>query len=285
MNKRFIFPLFITISITFIVNCVSASAQYSWIEDYNPAEAIARRVVLPDRYERVPSDSGGFGNWLRNLPLRRFRSTVYLYDGRPKGNQSVHAAVIDIDTGTSNLQQCADAVIRLRAEYLFSREEFDRIHFNFTSGETASCPMWRKGYRPRVTGNTVRWEKAADPDYSYQSFREYLRTVFIYAGSYSLQRELIPVEDINNMKIGDIFIQGGFPGHAVIVVDMARNRSTGEKVFLLAQSYMPAQDIHLLRNTSNVELSPWYRLDFGIILRTPEWSFRRADLRRFPDLE
>ena len=45
------------------------------------------------------------------------------------------------------------------------------------------------------------------------------------------------------MQIGDVLIQGGSPGHAVIVVDMAENPATGEKLYLLAQSYMPAQDI------------------------------------------
>jgi len=38
---------------------------------------------------------------------------------------------------------------------------------------------------------------------------------------------------IKNMNIGDVFIVGGSPGHAVIVVDMAVN-SDGEKIFLLA---------------------------------------------------
>ena len=29
---------------------------------------------------------------------------------------------------------------------------------------------------------------------------------------------------MQNMKIGDVFIQGGFPGHAVIVVDMVEDK-------------------------------------------------------------
>jgi Domain of unknown function (4846) len=51
------------------------------------------------------------------LPLRDGRGTVYLNDGRAKPNQALHVAVIAIDTGKRDLQQCADAVIRLRAEY------------------------------------------------------------------------------------------------------------------------------------------------------------------------
>jgi hypothetical protein len=40
---------------------------------------------------------------------------VLLYNGAPKFRQDVHAAVIDIDVGTRDLQQCADATMRLRA--------------------------------------------------------------------------------------------------------------------------------------------------------------------------
>ena len=83
------------------------------------------------------------------------------------------------------------------------------------------------------------------------------------------------------MRIGDVFIRGGFPGHAVIVVNMAENRDTHQRVFLLAQSYMPAQDIHVLRNPTDSELSPWYPLDFDDHLRTPEYRFRDDELRRF----
>lgn len=44
---------------------------------------------------------------------------------------------------------------------------------------------------------------------------------------------------------------------------------------------MPAQDIHLLKNPGDADLSPWYDLDFGSRLETPEWNLRRIDLRRF----
>ena len=42
------------------------------------------------------------------------------------------------------------------------------------------------------------------------------------------------------------------------------------------------QEIHILRNPSDPRLSPWYLLDFGETLVTPEWTFRKTDLRRFP---
>jgi len=87
------------------------------------------------------------------------------------------------------------------------------------------------------------------------------------------------------MQIGDVFIQGGSPGHCVIVVDMAHDPKTGEKIFILAQSYMPAQDIQILKNPSNAAISPWYSVDFGDVLKTPEWTFTKGDLKRFGDFQ
>ncbi|RLD54687.1 MAG: hypothetical protein DRJ01_17695, partial [Bacteroidetes bacterium] len=86
---------------------------------------------------------------------------------------------------------------------------------------------------------------------------------------------------LENMEIGDIFIKGGFPGHGIIVVDMCFNKETGEKLFLLAQSYMPAQEIQILQNPNNKQISPWYNLNFERRLYTPEWTFKKTDLKRF----
>ena len=85
------------------------------------------------------------------------------------------------------------------------------------------------------------------------------------------------------MKIGDVFIQKGNPyGHAVIVVNMAMEKQTGRKLFMLAQSYMPAQDIQILINPGQSEISPWYTLKKGSVV-TPEWTFHTSDLRRFDE--
>ncbi len=105
-------------------------------------------------------------------------------------------------------------------------------------------------------------------------------SIFSYAGTASLSKELKPVQ-VEDMQIGDVFIRGGFPGHAVIVVDMAENVQTGEKLFMLAQSYMPAQDFHILVNPTDTGLSPWYNTNIGEELITPEWRFYKGELMRF----
>ncbi|MBN1917121.1 MAG: DUF4846 domain-containing protein [Verrucomicrobia bacterium] len=255
--------------------------KYTWLEDWKLSNATAERVPVPDGYRRTEAAAGTFADWLRHLPLKEGRPPVQLYDGREKANQDAHFAVIDIDVGDRDLQQCADAVMRLRAEYLYAKGDHETIHFNFTSGDRADFAEWAKGYRPTVTEDSVEWRQTAGEDRSYASFRKYLVIVFAYAGSASLSRELEPVEDVADMQIGDVFIKGGFPGHAVIVVDMAVDADSARKVFLLAQSYMPAQDIHILRNPANPDSNPWYPLDFGDQLITPEWTFSAGELRRF----
>ncbi len=102
----------------------------------------------------------------------------------------------------------------------------------------------------------------------------------MYAGTLSLSKELNPVP-IKNMQIGDVFIYGGSPGHAVIVMDMCNSPKTGKKMFMLAQSYMPAQEIHVLKNENNPAISPWYELNENSEIKTPEWTFTPQQLKRF----
>ena len=170
--------------------------------------------------------------------------------------------------------------MRLRAEYLYSIGRRAAVAFNFTSGDRVPFSRWAAGWRPRVRGNRVRWMRNGKPGADHPSFRRYLTTIFTYAGSYSLSREMAAVPDPRDVRIGDVFIQGGFPGHAVIVVDMAVAES-GEKRFMLAQSYMPAQSLHVLRNGRDPKRSPWFAVPRGSKFVTPEWTFETRHLRRF----
>lgn len=83
------------------------------------------------------------------------------------------------------------------------------------------------------------------------------------------------------MEPGDVFIQGGFPGPAVLVVDVAED-AKGRRVFLLSQSYMPAQEIHVLKNPNDPS-NPWYSAEDSGDLETPEWVFKRKSLKRFSE--
>ncbi len=250
---------------------------------------VAARFLPPAGFRRPAAAPDSFAAFLRSLPLKAQGAEVRLFDGRIKANRGVYAAVVDLPIGPvpagrggpRDLHQCADAIIRLRAEYLFSQRRFDEIRFRFGSGFPAEYARWRRGGRIAVRGNDARWVAGGAPGDGRRSFWRYLETVFAYAGTASLARELAPAPG-NDPRIGDIFIQPGHPGHAVIVVDRAVD-SRGGAVFLLAQSYMPAQEIHILANPADADLSPWYASGFGETLETPEWTFRAQDLMRFPE--
>ncbi len=243
------------------------------------AGTIESRVPPPAGFARAPAAAGSFAIWLRGLPVKPGRPEVLLYNGSKKANQEAHHVVLDIDVGKRDRQQCADAVMRLRAEYLHQAGRDGEVCFRFTDGTPARWQEWQRGGRPRIGKRATTWHLGAPPDASYASFRRYLDIVFSYAGTLSLERELDRVADPRAVEAGDVFIQGGSPGHAVIVVDVAADRD-GRRAVLLAQSYMPAQDIHLLRNPKSPD-SPWYRIDGDHPLATPEWDFPAGALRRF----
>jgi len=258
-------------------------SPYPWVQHYDAERSIGSRIDPPAQYARVEAPAGSFAAWLRGLPLKPGRPDVRLYDGRRKWNQRAHHAVLDLDVGEKNLQQCADAVLRLRCEYLYAQARTEDLSFRFTSGDVANYGEWIRGVRPRVRGSAVTWSRGAEPGDSYEVFRGYLETLFMYAGTLSLARDVDAVADPAKLRIGDIFLEPGSPGHSVIVVDMAKRPSDGAGVFLLAQSFMPAQEMHVLRNPKDRCLSPWYPVDFGGTLKTPEWTFERSDLRRFKE--
>lgn len=240
---------------------------------------ISTRFNVPNGFERTTEDESSFGYYLRNLPLKPNGSDVLYYDGRTKSNQ-VHTAVVDLPIGKRDLHQCADAVMRLRAEYLWNTKQYDKIHFNFTNGFRVDYSKWMQGQRVGIEGNKTYWKSGGTASNTYESFWKYMELIFNYAGTLSLDKELKPTS-IENMKIGDVFIKGGSPGHAVIVVDMAINKTTGEKLFMLAQSYMPAQEIQVLKNFNQSGISPWYSTSNLKQLNTPEWTFSLDQLKSF----
>jgi hypothetical protein len=252
-------------------------APYPWLSA-PAAGTIEGRISAPKGFGRPSARPGSFAAWLRGLPVKPGRPPVHLFNGSLKFDQDAHHAVLDVDVGKRDLQQCADAVMRLRAEFL-RQGEASEICFRFTDGTPARWTEWKQGMRPRISGRTTEWRKTAGADASYASFRRYLDIVFSYAGTLSLARELEPVADPRRIEAGDVFIQGGSPGHAVLVVDVAED-AQGRRAVLLAQSYMPAQDIHVLRNPKTPD-NPWYVIDGDRPLATPEWDFPAGSLRRF----
>ena len=214
-------------------------------------------IPPPNGFTRINASPNSFISWLRKLPLKKDK-TVYLYNGKVKPNQSAQFAVVDISTGKTDLQQCADVVMRLRAEYLFAQKKYDSIRF---------MDYNRKWYNWKGTSNRSQ-------------FDTYLQQVFGWCGSASLEKQLKPVSNFSHIQPGDVLIKGGFPGHAMIVADMAVNNK-GQKAYMLIQGYQPAQDVHIVVNPLDQKISPWYLVEDGNIIITPEWDFFKDQLYRW----
>lgn len=234
-----------------------------------PGSTIEQRFLPPPDFQRIEVKKNSFADYLRHLPLKAHGSLLRDYEGDVIDKENVYLGIVDMDLDRRDLQQCADAVMRLKGEYLFHHNQKNKIAFQLVA-----------------TGKNLSFKNASPNDQSYSAFRKYMRHIFNFSNTTSLRNQLIQVP-IETMQIGDVFIQkaqnGKRHGHAVIVVDMVENKS-GKKLYLLAQSYMPAQDTQILVNRSDPKISPWYELDIKqSTIDTPEWTFLSSDLRRFED--
>jgi hypothetical protein len=209
---------------------------------------ISTRIPLPMNANRIKAT--GFGGFLQNFPLKNSGETVRYYNGEISSLNQYNGGVLDIDIGKSDLMQCADAVMYLRARYLKSVNKQDDIAFHFVSGTLCEYKMYKKGYR--FNGKSFTQSASAVNDDSL--FEPYMRLVFAYASTLSLEKELLPVNDWNEIKPGDCFIRGGSPGHVLMVAD--KMTLDGKIYFALIQGFMPAQSIHIVRNKSGY----WYEV-------------------------
>jgi len=245
---------------------------------------IKTRFSPPKGYYWQNEKSGTFEDFLVNFPLYPENFPVRDYKQIPLEKQTNHAAILKIDVGGKNLQQCADAWIRLYAEYLWNKKDFNKIVFQFTSGQSLSWNEYKNGIRTTETGDYVKFHQSAKTDDSYTNFRKYLDLVFNYAGTISLDRESKPILKNQDIRVGDFLITPGSPGHSVFVVGIAKN-SSGKKLYLLAESFMPAQDIHIIVNPFNKKNSPWYELDVNSLKTyTARYIFEPTSIKRFHSL-
>lgn len=236
------------------------------------------RFAEPEGFSRIQVGNGSLTDFLRDYPLKEDGSRVLLYDGTEKGNQRAHAAVFELPIENEDLQQCADSIMRVYAEYFWESGQQERIAFHFVNGFNAEYTRWRDGERIQVDGNEVSWVQTASYDDSYEAFKKYLRYVFSYAGTLSMDGETEPIS-LDELRVGDVFLKGGSPGHVVMVVDLCENVE-GRRAFLLAQGYMPAQEFHVLKNPLH-DNDPWYYVDeVEFPFWTPEYSFEAGSLKR-----
>lgn len=220
---------------------------------------VKTRFIPPDGYTRVEAEAGSFAEYLQNFTLKAYGENAYYYDDTVNESAGVHGV---FDQNTSRWQQCADSYMRMRAEYLFQKGEYDKISFNFTNGFPCEFSKWRQGERVQINGNKCTWVKKKDPSDSQETLDAYMDLVYQYANTESLQNQLTPVSP-KDVQIGDVFVITSYQmktdlGHAAFVVDMAQN-DAGEKLYLIAEGTTPASQIYVVAS----ETSPyglWHKL-------------------------
>jgi len=241
---------------------------------------ISSRVKVLKDYKRVEYSKGSFQEYLRNYKLKPYGSKIINYDDSEYYWQQGHLGILDIPVPKNGLQQCADALIRIRSEYLWDANRKNEIGFNFTSGHYCSWVKYAEGYRPKIKGNKVTFSKTASANNTKENFYKYLNLIYMYSGTLSLSQELEPITSINDLKIGDMLILGGSPGHIVMLGDEAINKN-GEKLFLLFQGNTPAQSVHLVKNLEDLEISPWYNLKMNAVIPVSNFTFYNSKFARF----
>jgi hypothetical protein len=218
---------------------------------------------------------------VRELPLAPQGTPVTSYDGKElrPGDDEYVENVIGIDVGTADLQQSADVIVRLHAEWLWSRGERDKISYVASSKLPLPLSRWEKGQRLiSDNGTDVFWAIQGKPkDVSYAEFRKYLDAVFNWGNSTSLSARARKLEKPEDLLPDDFFLHSHPPGHVAIVLDVAE-KPGGERVALLGQALNPAQSLHILRPG---RATPWFSLRPTSAIVTPYTSeFTWSELRR-----
>lgn len=249
MNKLMIMLMLLTPVVAQAMPFSEHDATYPWLSTSGmPAKkdkTIRSEVPVPEGHARTETDA--WGEWLRNLPALHAGAPVLLRNGQAKRNQDWQYRVINLDV--LPFQECADSVLRLRAEYLLSRGQTFRFSgMSFSSGSRAA-------------------------------FDRFLGKLFVHKGTHNLANELgTPVD--RRVLVGDMLVRGGSPGHVVMVVDVAQDRR-GHRKLLLANGFMPAQDFHIVRHPKG---GVWYdeqELRDGMYVPVGGFTFTWKDLRRF----
>ncbi len=263
----------------------SPRPAYGWPN--RRGEALEERFrTPPSGFTRSAAPEGSFAAFLRGMPLAPDGEKVVDFQGAPLYSDGRHeniAAVFDIDVGSRDLQQCADAYYRLHAEWKYATGARKDISYRSLSGVAIPYARYLAGERATMSGGALKLLPSSAPrkdDHAF--FRTYLDDVFAWASTGSLERDAkkVPFAELQG---GDAFVLTGSPfGHAVIVLDVARaDDGSGRVALLLGQSYMPAQSMHVLGPS---RANAWFVVDpKDEAVTTPFWRpFPLTSLRRLP---
>lgn len=173
------------------------------------------------------------------------------------------------------MQQSSDSMIRLYAEYLYSKGRYTDIAFNLLTTPAFKCDFdtWSKGGRLDLSkineGNQISWcldhsgncgHKDVELGTSAGTFRYYLQNVMMYSDTSSLVTNMSKIPAVQDAAIGDMIVYADPQQAPAIIVDLAVNAADGSKMYLMARGGSPACEIYIVRNESNADINPWHKL-------------------------
>lgn len=216
-------------------------------------------LPCPVGYSRISTEDS-YTEFIRDLPLKKRGSFVHLYTGGIARLQFLSAGVVDMPI-LSNSEQCADMAMRIRAEYLFKEGRYGEIRFTDVNGK-------RQAYE----GGSSR-----------EAFEKYLRHVYGVCNTASVFKET-KARELKNVQPGDILVypsrQKGRYGHAILVADVARNKS-GKFAILCVEGNTPAREAHIVRNPNPFQ-NPWFKLKGDEdIIHISFFHFNKNELRHY----
>jgi len=250
--------IFLLISLILIIfNIVGAQDNNTLIK--TKIKAIGD-IHIPKGYLRVSVEENSFSEWIRKLSLKPNNSVVLDYKGRifKSKNDTTVGAVVDWDIKGKRLEQCMDVLVRFYAEYLWENNKQENLNLPLPGKQSIKWSDWEKGFRPKFSGIKVKQVKTELFNSSKRNFVKYLNLVFAESHTQQFYYAYPPIKR-EDVQIGDFVIKKGVKGHAVMIVDIAKN-ANGDLIALIGQGDTPACEFYLLNFKKE---NPWFPLDFS----------------------
>lgn len=190
----------------------------------------------PKGYTRIVFQNDSYSNWMQNLPVKNSKSIMSI-DRKINWNRLTYNVFFVIDKPLyfkEDLEQCADYAMRFWADYHKETGKRDNLYLFDYNGSKKYFINSKKTYI-----DFLKYSMSHSNSYS------------IWNGANKIISEkLIP---------GDMFVQNmnGGIGHVSVVIDAAENE-TGDRIYLVGYSNLPAQEFHVERALTEYGVSGWF---------------------------
>jgi hypothetical protein len=215
---------------------------------------LSNRFVVPKEFTRTTLEPESIGHWLRMLPLAAPGTVVADANGKPTiaTTAGFVAAVVAIDM---HAEDSADALLRLHAEWRFSKGKSDKIAYISNSGRAMPFSRWLAGERIVLKKQNWDWAFIATPasGSEYADLRNFLDAAYQWVDPRALAIQG-KVLDSTDLEPGDYFVHAGKDPTLVIVLDVAKNVQ-GEPALLLGHVAAPRQNMYVMRASTE---SAWF---------------------------